>query len=240
MRTEVIGDATLYLGDARAVLESLGDYQVLITDTPYGVGLGSHDGAAEKRAGHLVKQGYDLYEDTLENFQEVVRPVVVEALENAQRGLVFCSEKGAWFLPPPNAIGGVYLPAACGRCSWGYQSLAHAFLYGSAPDLHKGAKSIVLRSTETADKNGHPCPKPLGWMEWAVDLASRVGETVLDPFMGSGTTGVAAVLHGRKFIGIELSPAYFDIACRRIEQAYKQRPLFDSEPVNKPQQLEIT
>jgi DNA modification methylase len=99
-------------------------------------------------------------------------------------------------------------------------------MYGNAPDLHKGAKHTAIESSETADKNGHPCPKPTGWMTWAVDLASRYGETVLDPFMGSGTTGVSAVQLGRHFIGIELEPKYFDIACIRLENAQRQDRMF--------------
>jgi DNA modification methylase len=111
-------------------------------------------------------------------------------------------------------------------------------LYGTYTDLQDGAKyPTVIASNETAEKNGHPVPKPVGWMTWLVSLASKRGETVLDPFMGSGTTGVAAIQLGRKFIGIERNPSYFDIAVRRIEQAYSQRPLFDAAPQVKPEQL---
>lgn len=71
-------------------------------------------------------------------------------------------------------------------------------------------------------------------MEWCLDLLPNC-ELVLDPFMGSGTTGVACVNLGRKFIGIEREPTYFDIACRRIEEAHRQPRLFD-EPPPKPVQ----
>ena len=84
-------------------------------------------------------------------------------------------------------------------------------------------------------KVDHPTQKPLSLMQWNVDLLSAEGETILDPFMGSGTTGVACANLGRKFIGIEREPSYFDIACRRIEEAYKQPRLFD-EPAPKPTQ----
>jgi site-specific DNA-methyltransferase (adenine-specific) len=76
----------------------------------------------------------------------------------------------------------------------------------------------------------HPCPKPVAWMRWIVERASLPGETVFDPFMGSGTTGVACAKLGRKFIGIEIEPKYFDIACRRIEQAYAQPDMFVAQP----------
>lgn len=67
-------------------------------------------------------------------------------------------------------------------------------------------------------------------MQWAVNRASRFGEKILDPFMGSGTTGVACVNLGRKFIGIEIEPKYFDIACERIDKATRQGKLFDPPP----------
>ncbi len=81
------------------------------------------------------------------------------------------------------------------------------------------------------DPSGHPCPKPIQYAQWLVSRAAEMGQTVIDPFMGSGTTGVACANLGRKFIGIEIEPKYFDIACRRIEQAYKQPRLFKDEPV---------
>ena len=80
------------------------------------------------------------------------------------------------------------------------------------------------------------------WFAKAVELpkhflGASVADVCADPFLGSGTTGVAAIQLGRKFIGIEREPKYFDIACRRIEQAYKQRPLFESAPPQKAVQL---
>jgi len=91
-------------------------------------------------------------------------------------------------------------------------------LYGIAPDLNLGAKNTVLSSTSHAEPSGHPCPKPLIWMRWAAALGSRTGETVLDPFMGSGTTLRAAKDLGRKAIGIEIEERYCEIAANRMAQ----------------------
>ncbi len=77
-----------------------------------------------------------------------------------------------------------------------------------------------------AERVAHPTQKPLALMKWCIQQAGDP-QTILDPFMGSGTTGVAAIQLGRKFIGIEREPKYFDIACKRIEQAYAQRSLFE-------------
>ena len=80
----------------------------------------------------------------------------------------------------------------------------------------------------------HPCEKPLALMAHILKSSTREGQTVCDPFMGSGTTGVAALQLGRKFIGIEIDETYFSIACKRIEEAWKQPRLFE-EPKRKPE-----
>lgn len=207
---------TLYHGDAR---DWLPDADVLVTDPPYGVNLGSHGGALDGRRDHvLVKGGYDSYDDTAENFDAIVVPIIEQALSQTKRGLVFCAGHMAWRLPVPAAIGGVFLPAARGRTAWGYNSFAHCLLYGSAPDLNLGAKPTGIRSAETTDGMGHPCAKPLGWMRWAVALASRADDLILDPFAGSGTTLRAAKDLGRRSIGIELEERYCEMAAIRCSQ----------------------
>ena len=225
-RKEVIGNATLYLGDCIEILPHLPKVDAVITDPPYGVNLGNHRGANDRRPNVLQKNGYESYDDTPENFSSVVAPAIRDALAIAKRGAVFMAGKSIWMLPQADAIGGIYLPSAMGRNSWGFASFQHCLFYGSAPDLNLGAKATAIYSTETAVKNGHPCPKPLGWMIWVTTLASRKDESILDPFMGSGTTGVACMNLGRKFIGIEIEPQYFDIACERIENAQRQGRIF--------------
>ena len=226
----IIGDATLYHGGCLEILPTLPKVDAVITDPPYGVNLGAHAAASEKRPQFLAKQGYESYDDTEDNLLAVVVPAIAKALSISDRGAVFCAGMNIWHFPRANTIGGVFLPAACGRNGWGFASLAHCLFYGTAPDLQKGAKHTAIRSTARADDNEHPCPKPTSWMVWAVDLASRKGETVLDPFMGSGTTDVACMQLGRKFIGIEIERKYFDIACERIENAQRQETLFHTEP----------
>ena len=215
---------TIYHGDCRDVLASL-KADVLVTDPPYGVNLGSHGGATDRRTGrnrHLVKGPYATYIDSPENFLSVVVPAVTAALAIVDRGAVFCAGHMAFDFPRPAAIGGVFLPAATGRCVWGFNSFAHCLLYGTAPDLSLGSKPIGIRSTARAEASAHPCPKPLPWMKWAVALVSRPGETVLDPFMGSGTTLLAAKDLGRRAIGIEIDERYCEIAAERLSQEVLQ------------------
>jgi len=226
MNPVIIGNATLYNSDCRDVLPMLTEVDAVITDPPYGLNIGNTISSKETRNGFLVKQNYDSYDDSVSNLVDIIIPSIKYLLGLTDRALVFCADKHIWRFPEPSAIGGVYIPAACGRNCYGFSSLAHVLLYGKAPNLHKGAKQTVLRSTEISEKNGHPMPKPIGWMKWAVDLVTVINESIIDPFMGSGTTGVAAVQMDRKFIGIEIDNKYFDIACKRIENAQRQQRMF--------------
>lgn len=209
----------IFLGDCRDILPHLPNVDLVLTDPPYGVGLGDHEDAHETRAGvGLKKQRYKSYEDTYENFKSIVVPSVTLALSKTNRAVVFAAGTMMWDFPRPNAVSAIYLPAGNGRHCWGFQNLAHFMLYGSAPDLNLGSKNTVMRSSHLGDKNGHPCSKPMEWLTWLVSLGSRAGETILDPFMGSGTTLRAAKDLGRKAIGIEIEEKYCEIAVKRLSQ----------------------
>jgi site-specific DNA-methyltransferase (adenine-specific) len=211
---------TIYHGDCREILPCLShDALVLVTDPPYGINLGNHGGAKDKRGRGLRRGAYLSYADTPENYVSVVVPGIVAALDICVRGAVFGCAPSVWSLPAPDALGGVFIPAANGRSPWGFQNLAPVLLYGIAPDLNLGAKATMRRATGKADPDcGHPCPKPQEWMNWLVGLASKSGETVVDPFMGSGTTLRAAKDFGNKAIGIEIEEKYCEIAAKRLSQ----------------------
>ena len=210
--------ATIYHGDCREVMPTIGKVQLLLTDPPYGVNLGHHGAANETRPQYLKKSGYNEYNDTEDNYLNVVVPAIKFALEICERGVVFCVGTRMWDLPRPAAVSALYLPAGCGRCCWGFQSFAHFLLYGKCPDLRLSTGPIGWSSTERADPSTHPCPKPLGWMVRLMKLASRPGDIVLDPFAGSGTTLVAAKAQGNSCIGIELEEKYCEIAAKRLSQ----------------------
>lgn len=234
IRVETIGDATLYLGDCREILPTLGKVDAVVTDPPYGVLSAGRD---DRGGAHgLAIATYESYEDTYENFVSQIVPSLNAAMDIARRAAVF-SGPHIHEQRKPDAIGGVYVPAAAGRHQWGYKNLLPVLFYGTAPSLNLGARwPTAIKSVEAALVDiDHPCPKPDGWMSWLVSLASDIRETVLDPFMGSGTTGVACAKLSRKFVGIEIEPKYFDIACRRIEETWKQPRLFE-EPPQKPKQ----
>lgn len=227
-RKEVIGDATLYLGDCREILPTLPKVDAVITDPPYGVMLGEVDNG---QAREKEQTPYTMFSDSPEYIAEVVVPSIKVALGKAQRGFVTPGNRNAWLYPSPDDFGVWYNPAGTGRSKWGF-ILAHMILYyGKDPKAGKNATASsawALNDSVGDIKNkAHPCPKPEKFMKWAVGKASLEGETILDPFMGSGTTGVAAMQLGRKFIGIEIEPKYFDIACKRIENAQRQQKLFE-------------
>ena len=107
-------------------------------------------------------------------------------------------------------------PAGAGIGRWGFTCFHPVLLYGKRPS--SALYPCGIESFDTSEQNGHPCPKPLRWMKWAVALASKEDETILDPFMGSGTTLVAAKNLGRRAIGIEIDEKYCEIAAKRLSQ----------------------
>jgi site-specific DNA-methyltransferase (adenine-specific) len=218
-----IGECTLYRGDCLDVLPALPAVDAVVTDPPYGVALGKREGlhgpSGKLRRHGLAKAAYDVYEDTHENFVSLIVPRLSAALDLAARGAVFTGPH-IQEQRKATAFGGVYCPVGSGRHAWGFKTFHPVLLYGKAPELHKGAKSTILKDNGYSVKNGHPCPKPLAWMEWLVGLTTRhEGQAVLDPFMGSGTTLRAAKDLGRRAIGIEIEERYCEIAAKRLQQS---------------------
>jgi len=216
----IIGDCRLLLGDCLSIMPLLGKVDAVVTDPPYGVGI-----------------DYTYFSDDVASIQRVAIAAVTECISLFQRVVITPGNKTCWLYPQPTHQGVFFYPSGAGTCKWGFTCSQPIFYYGDDPYLKagKGSRPDSFRSTEHAEKNGHPCPKPIGQMLWLVKRASLVHETILDPFMGSGTTGVACAKMGRKFIGIELDEDYFNIACKRIEEAYASPDMF-VEAQKKPEQ----
>lgn len=232
-RVEQIGDATLYLGDCLDILPTLGKVDAVITDPPYGIGKRTGNESAKRQH----KNVYTVFNDTREFVQTTVIPAVNLSLQIASRVLLTPGSKNMWLYPEPDVLGGFYQPASMGMCSWGRQTFQPILYYGKDPKAGKTIQHTCYQLTEPPSDERHPCAKPIKAWTVVVDRGSLQGETVLDPFMGSGTTGVACMNLGRKFIGIEIEEKYFDIACQRIEEAYKQPRLFDEK--TRPEQAKI-
>jgi site-specific DNA-methyltransferase (adenine-specific) len=198
-----IGNATLYLGDCAEILPTLGKVDAVVTDPPYGIKFAAQPTVYQRAAG--MKKMY--WDDQKPDLSQI---------------LVTAKTLAIW--------GGNYfnLPVSRGWIAWckpdAPPSMGNLELCWT--NLNKNSKHIVQSIAATnAERVGHPTQKPLKVMEFTIEYIEN-NESICDPFMGSGTTGVAAVQMGRKFIGIEREPKYFDIACKRIEQAQAQMRMF--------------
>ena len=214
MRKEIIGNATLYLGDCREVLPTLPKVDAVITDPPYGIGADSHAGKAENGWTQWGVGGWDSERPSAE---------VIHAVRQA--GKVAIVWGGNYFTD--------VLPPSMQWLVWdkGQRNFSLADCEFAWSSQNKAARVFTYsRGAALQDGKQHPTQKPVALMKWCIEQAAvPAGGTVLDAFMGSGTTGVAAVQMGRRFIGIEREPKYFDIACERIYNAYRQNTLFGQD-----------
>lgn len=228
-RREVIGNATLYLGDCLEILPTLGNADAVITDPPYGVG---------------IKYG-EHYDDNRDSYWEWFLPAL-HTIRSACTTLVFTHRVsalhhvkewdwvGVW--NKPGAFGARLGNSAVlphwepifmfGIHGAGTKSHYTADVFTVNPEPAKaGIKGIGREKWEGSFTN-HPCPKPVPLYQQLVKAFAQGTETVHDAFMGSGTTGVAAMALGKKFVGIELGETFFNQACERLENAQRQERLF--------------
>src|SRR3990167_5528421 len=206
-RREIIGDATLYLGDCRDVLPEIGPVDAVVTDPVWPNTKVEFQGSADPQK--LLADAIALI--------EVKRLAIHLGCDSDPRFLQAVPDAWKFFRVVWLEIA---RPHYKGRLLYG-SDVAYLFrippLSRDGAHIIPGKKVAVASSGKEAD---HPCPRKLEHVEWL--CAWWGGETILDPFMGSGTTGVACVNLGRTFIGIEIEPKYFDIACRRIDLAARQ------------------
>lgn len=212
-RTEIIGNATLYLGDCRDIMPTLPKVDAVITDPPYGMAF---------QSGFRADKHLRIAND--DNEELLVWACSVPARHSRY---VFCR----W----DNLGGDVPRPKSCVtwvKNNWSMGDLEHEHarqteiaMFWPGPDHSWPNKrpTDVVRAPRTGNSE-HPTEKPVYLMEQIIGWTRGV---VVDPFMGSGTTGVACVNLGREFVGIEIETKYFDIACRRIEDAQRQARLID-------------
>lgn len=208
----VIGDATLYYGDCMEILPTLGKVDAILTDPPYGIDHATH-GQIFVRADPIAgDQSLAAYE-WLNSLQ---LPLVSFFSPYKWPGITWRSVL-CWHKGEDTGAGGD--AATCWK--------RDIEMIGVARNgrLQGFRDSALLRfRSRQRYPSGHFCEKPVALMEY---LVSKLGEEmIVDPFMGSGTTGVACMNLGRKFIGIEIERQYFDIACERIENAQRQGDLF--------------
>lgn len=205
---------TIYCADCRDVLSAL-DADVVLTDPPYGIDGGRGGDSRDFQKAKYIGAGWH---DTPDYIEQVCVAVVRVLIGRVARMAVTPGVRHLMRYPEPRDIGCFWTPACATHGPWGFQTFNPILFYGDDFRAGRGALPTGRLVTESAEKNGHPCPKPLlAWM-WLLEKVSQSGETILDPFMGSGTTLRAAKDLGRKAIGIEVEEKYCEIAARRMAQ----------------------
>jgi len=201
MRVEHIGLATLYLGDCFEVLPILEPLGAVVTDPPYGVGFNG--------------EGWD---------KEIPPLLWLDAaIIKAETVMVISGTTHMFKYPEPTWTLSWARPGSVQRAKGGgFSHWEPILVYGKNPMPYDC--KVFPAATGSEWKTDHPCPKPLHVMEW---LVAHCKEPICDPFLGSGTTGAAAVKMGKRFIGVEIDERSFDAACRRIEAVQNQRQLFE-------------
>ena len=248
-----IGDCTLYLGDCLEVMPKLGKFDMIWTDPPYG--HANHNGDLNASLNeHRGIKNKPIANDEMEEMRFVVDAMLNEAtrlLYDESCCCCCCGGGGpkptfAWLAQRMDQGGLAFFHSVI----WDKKNPGLGWRYRRQYEMvmiaHKAGGKILWADDKKAERNiftmmpprdrAHPNEKPLGMVEHFLNLHG--GAQVLDPFMGSGTTGVACVKLGRKFTGIEMDPHYFDIACRRIEEVYRQPDMFLPAP-EKPVQMDM-
>ena len=210
--TVTIGDATLYCGDCAEIIKTLSHVDACITDPPYGINIAARGTVGASNLGIAKDYGKSDWD------KEPPPAALIDALRGISDWQAFFG--GNYFVLPPTSCWLVWDKLNSG----GFADCELAWT-----NWPKAVRKIQWRWNgmirQGNEERFHPTQKPLEVMKWTIDLCPKA-ETILDPFMGSGTTGVAAIQLGRKFIGIERERKYFDIAVERITNAQRQQPLF--------------
>jgi len=247
-RIERIGACELHYGDCLDIILGLDGVDHVITDPPYEDELHQAVGRIRRNDGQRMIQDLGFVGINAS------RSNVAAAIVTISQGwaIVFCLAEGvrAW-RDDMQAVGAKYdtclawvKPDASPRfngqgAARGFECAITAWCGKGYRRWNGGGRRGVFTHPVNTDRQGeHPTEKPLPLMREIVSLYSNPGEMILDPFCGSGTTGVACARLGRRFIGIESDLRWFDLSCRRIEEAYRQGDMF-REPAPKPEQMKL-
>ena len=215
----VIGDCTLYLGDCLDIMPTLGKVDAVVTDPPYGIAYNAQKSRLPNSTVHKDIVG----DDQPPNLQHIFDLDVLSIIFGANNFPELLPHRGRWICwdkrlseAADRMLGSAFELAWVNKTT-GYDKMFRV--------LHGG----VVNADGAGLPRYHPTQKPVALFVKILQSYPKQ-ELILDPFMGSGTTGVACAKLGRKFIGIEIDPDYFKIACDRIRKAYDQPDLFVAQP----------
>ena len=216
MRKEIIGDATLYLGDCMEIMKDMPDKSVdaVVTDPPYGINENNKKNLSRVKLAKPTDYG-----DFCWDVKPASKSQILELTRVSVNQIIF---GGNYFCLPPSPCWLVW-DKRNGDNDFADCELAWTSLNKAVRRIDYLWKGMLRANNEK--RGDHPTQKPLGVMKWCLGFIPNA-QTILDPFMGSGTTGVACMELGRKFIGIEIDEKYFNIACKRIDMAERQGKLF--------------
>lgn len=224
-RIERIGPHTLYLGDCREIVPTLGKVDSVVTDPPYGIDYG-------RAGGFSASHGWGPWRENCSwDVDRPERAIFDAMLACSKYQIIWGGNYFSDFLPP--------------SMQWfvwdkGQREFSLADFEMAWSSQNKAARVVsYARGRANLDGKEHPTQKPVEVMRWCIDRLPPEVVTILDPFLGSGTTLVAAAMLGKHGIGIEREEKYFDVACRRVEAAMKQPDLFIQQPTVKAEQLSL-
>jgi site-specific DNA-methyltransferase (adenine-specific) len=203
---------TIYHSDCRDVLASMTQgIDLVVTDPPYGIN--------GRTQGQRAKAAYDGgFEDTADYIKTVVVPVIEACIAAARTVVVTPGNKNLCAYPQPDSFGCFYQPAAIGLQGFGNLDAQPIFYYGHPGGGGRMGKPCSFVLTETPEQNGHPCPKPFAAWKRLIATVALPGQVIFDPFLGSGTTLVAAKHMGHPAIGCDINERYCEIAANRLRQ----------------------
>jgi|TARA_R100000501_G_C2602782_1_gene99413 site-specific DNA-methyltransferase (adenine-specific) len=196
---------TIYHGDCREILPSLPKVDLVLTDPPYG-----------------NNTEYGTYDDTEYNLRRLVGEVMPLIMDKSDRSLITCGVANIGLYPKPEWILSWVTPAGNGSGKWGFCCWQPILAYGGDPYLANGMgrRPDIIIKTESTKIKSHPCSKPIDiWQLILLRGSVKETDTILDPFLGSGTTTEAARKLNRKCIGIEIEEKYCEIAAKRCSQS---------------------
>lgn len=232
-RKEVIGACTLYLGDCMDILPFIGSFDAVLTDPPYGIDRASGMGGGGTSGNGRYERKPRRYTGEWDN-QRPSADCFKAILSAAHDHIVWGGNYFSDLLPQSSRW--LFWDKLNAMPSYSDGEMAWTSLEGNA--VKKFTRCNNGMASVRDGERSHPTQKPIDLMVWCMGFMPDAA-TILDPFMGSGSTGVACAKMGRSFAGIEIDPDYFDAACERIQKAYAQPDMFVAPPAAKAEQLSI-